>query len=131
MIAQNASRRAEAALKTRSSSRSRAVDCAPVGCKQARVLVLGESRVGRDAGEVEQGVAHARVFPVHQPEPVVLGDQVGGQQVVVAERGAERTDARRPARGSRPGDRPGSPGAGRSDAVAVWAYVRIVWNGQK
>ena len=99
MVAQRNSRSSEAALKIRISNRSVRVDAAAIGLEQAAIQVVGESRVGRGIRQVEEGMAGAGVFPVDQPEPLAVVDQVGWQQIVVAQDGPKRRDPpRQPAR---------------------------------
>ena len=60
--------------------------------QQARSWSSSEAGVGRDVGQVEEGMADAGIFPVDQPEPMAVVDDVGRQQVVVAEDRPERRD---------------------------------------
>ena len=58
--------------------------------------------VDREVGEVEVAVAHPRVLPVDDPEPVLATEEVRGEQVVVAGHGSlgpEGASISRPARG--------------------------------
>ncbi len=50
-------------------------------------LLLGRAElvVDGEVAEVEPAVAHPRVLPVDEPDPVGRVDEVGGEEVVVAE----------------------------------------------
>ncbi len=65
-----------------------------VGFEQGGALVGVHAGVGGEAAEVEQGRVEAGVFPVDQPEPVAVVEDVGRQQVVVAEHDLDRADGR-------------------------------------
>src|SRR5215218_8458062 len=56
---------------------------APVALEQPLVPGLVEAGGDRQVGEVEVAVAHARVLPVDDPDPLAVVDEVGRQQVVV------------------------------------------------
>jgi len=53
-------------------------------------LVGRERIVGAEVGEVEHGGAEARIFVVDQPQAPAVVDDVGGQQVVMAESDGKR-----------------------------------------
>src|SRR3954447_11548524 len=66
------------------------VAMAEVGLQQLRVVGDVESVHRREVAEVEERVAHARVLPIDEPQPLPVVEEVGRQQVVVAQRGLER-----------------------------------------
>src|SRR3954447_12665952 len=78
------------------------VAVAEVRGQQLGVVVHLERVHRREVAEVEERVAHAGVLPVDEPQPVAVVEQVGRQQVVVAQRGLERR--RRPLDAPRRGD---------------------------
>ena len=56
--------------------------------------VRGKLVVGGEAAEIEERGVEAGVFPVDQPEALAVVDEVGGQQVVVAEDDVDRAERR-------------------------------------
>src|SRR5947199_238142 len=49
---------------------------APVGGEELALAVLVELVVDGEVAEVEEGIAHAGVLPVDDPEPIAVGDEV-------------------------------------------------------
>ncbi len=113
------------------------------GRRSSRARSWSSSRrgVGREVGQVEEGMADAGIFPVDQPEALAVIDQVGRQQVVVAQDGSERRDppgqaiarpragrrsrrATRPRAAPRTGRRCGRPGTGRNTGTRPSACPR-------
>ena len=55
-----------------------------IGGKEHLVLLGGQVVVDAEVAEVEEGVAHARVFPIDDPDPRSVIDEVAIEQIVVA-----------------------------------------------
>jgi hypothetical protein len=68
------------------------IDHATIRFEKRLLLGIREAGVGRNAGQVKERMAHPGILPVDQPESPIAPDQVGRQQVVVAERRQERPD---------------------------------------
>ena len=63
-----------------------------VGFQQLQFVLLGEPGHGGHACKVEQRRAEAAIFPVDQPDPLAVVDEVGRQEVVVAEHQIDHAD---------------------------------------
>jgi hypothetical protein len=57
---------------------------AVIGGQQRRILLRAELVVDAEVAEVEERIAHARILPVHDPDPCSVIDEIGCEQVVVA-----------------------------------------------
>ena len=65
-------------------ARSFVVHLAAVRREQLRTTFLVELVVDREVRKIEERVAHARVLPVDDPQPLAVVDEVGVEEVVVA-----------------------------------------------
>ena len=70
------------------TSSSRAL--AEVGAQESRARVVVELVVDREVREVEEAVAHSRVLPVDDAQPLAIVQEVRVQKVVVARDGSVR-----------------------------------------
>ena len=59
-----------------------------------RSSVASNAVVGGEIGEIEQRRVEAGIVPVDQPEPLAVVDEIGGQQIVVAEDDRQAAPAR-------------------------------------
>ena len=55
--------------------------------QQNGLVLFGKLVIDGEIAEVEEAIAHARVFPIDDPDVRAVIDEVGVEQVVVAEHG--------------------------------------------
>ena len=67
---------------------------AEIGGEEGAGLGGVEAGIGGEIGEIEHGGAEAGIFVVDQPETLAVVDEIGGQQVVVAEGDGQRRSGR-------------------------------------
>src|SRR5438876_6594608 len=63
---------------------ARRANLAVVGIDQPRVLLWRKLVIDAEVAQVEERVAHPRVLPIYDPDPLSVVDEVGVEQVVVA-----------------------------------------------
>ena len=95
---------------------------AEIELKRCFGLLAGKLAVGGKAAEIEQRRVEPGIFPVHQPQPLAVIDEIGGEQIVVAEHDVDRADGSFEPR--RPRQKVGEHG--KVPAVAFAQRVRIV-----
>src|SRR2546427_3246856 len=62
-------------------------DSTEVRHQQRRLVVLRQLMVDGEIAKVEEAIAHSRILPIHDPNGDAVIDEVGVEQVVVAEHG--------------------------------------------
>ena len=87
-----ASRRSDAHFIAANRRSSSASDSAEVSLQHEAGLSRIELVVGDQSAEVEQRAVESGIVPVDQPQPLAVVDEIGRQQIVVAEHDGHRAE---------------------------------------